>query len=290
MLKSMTGFGKAFCNYGNKKIVIEIKSLNSKQMDVSTHISSLYRENDMLLRNKISKRMNRGKVDFSLYIEDSSDHQTPKINQKIVSDYYNQLKETASQFNQELPTNWLEMVLRLPDVLKTENAVLDEKEWDAVLELLEKAFEQIDLFRIQEGAALQKMFETKIATISSLLLDVEKYEEERIDKIKNRLEENLKKLEDRIKVDRNRLEQEMIYYLEKLDVNEEKVRLRNHLNYFLETIKEPNSGKKLNFITQEMGREINTLGSKSNNSEMQIVVVQMKDELEQIKEQILNVL
>lgn len=290
MLKSMTGFGKAFCDYGNKKIVIEIKSLNSKQMDVSTHISSLYREKDMMLRNIISKRLNRGKVDFSLYIEDSSDHQTPKINQKVVSDYYNQLHETASQFNQELPTNWLEMVLRLPDVLKAENTVLDEKEWDAVLELLDKAFEQIDLFRIQEGAALQKMFETKIATISSLLLDIEKYEEERIDKIKSRLEENLKKLEDRIKIDRNRLEQEMIYYLEKLDVNEEKVRLRNHLNYFLETIKEPNSGKKLNFITQEMGREINTLGSKSNNSDMQIVVVQMKDELEQIKEQILNVL
>lgn len=291
MLFSMTGFGKATCNYKNKKIVIEIKSLNSKQLDISTRIVGLYREKDIEIRNLIAQNLERGKIDLSLYIEDNNSQSTTLLNQNIISNYKNQIEDTCKTLNIKVPDNLIEIILRLPDSLKTESTILEEEEWLAVVELLNNAFSQIKMFRSQEGLSLQNMFISKISNIRHLLEEVELYEKERVEKIRARLEENLKSIEDKISIDRNRLEQEMIYYIEKLDVNEEKVRLRNHLNYFIETMeKEEAPGKKLGFIAQEMGREINTLGSKSNHSEMQILVVKMKDELEQIKEQVLNVL
>ena len=291
MLHSMTGYGKASCEYNNKKIVIEIKSLNSKQLDISTRIAALYREKDIEIRNAIAARLERGKIDFSLYIEDAGSTAATRINQAVVENYRQQITETCNSIGIPVPENMMELILRMPETLKTELSVLDEAEWNAILQLLDQAFAQIEAFRAQEGQSLYNMFCNKINTIGSLLADVEPYEGERIAKIKTRIEEGLKTLEDKIAVDRNRLEQEMIFYIEKLDVNEEKVRLRNHLRYFIETMdKEKAPGKKLGFIAQEMGREINTLGSKSNHSEMQIIVVKMKDELEQIKEQVLNVL
>lgn len=291
MLFSMTGFGKATCNYKNKKIVIEIKSLNSKQLDISTRIVGLYREKDIEIRNLIAQNLERGKIDLSLYIEDNNSQSTTLLNQNIISNYKNQIEDTCKTLNIKVPDNLIEIILRLPDSLKTESTILEEEEWLTVVELLNNAFSQIKMFRSQEGLSLQNMFISKISNIRHLLEEVELYEKERVEKIRARLEENLKSIEDKISIDRNRLEQEMIYYIEKLDVNEEKVRLRNHLNYFIETMeKEEAPGKKLGFIAQEMGREINTLGSKSNHSEMQILVVKMKDELEQIKEQVLNVL
>lgn len=291
MLFSMTGFGKATCNYKNKKIVIEIKSLNSKQLDISTRIVGLYREKDIEIRNLIAQNLERGKIDLSLYIEDNNSQSTTFLNQNIISNYKNQIEDTCKTLNIKVPDNLIEIILRLPDSLKTESTILEEEEWLTVVELLNNAFSQIKMFRSQEGLSLQNMFISKISNIRHLLEEVELYEKERVEKIRARLEENLKSIEDKISIDRNRLEQEMIYYIEKLDVNEEKVRLRNHLNYFIETMeKEEAPGKKLGFIAQEMGREINTLGSKSNHSEMQILVVKMKDELEQIKEQVLNVL
>lgn len=287
MLFSMTGFGKATCNYKNKKIVIEIKSLNSKQLDISTRIVGLYREKDIEIRNLIAQNLERGKIDLSLYIEDNNSQSTTFLNQNIISNYKNQIEDTCKTLNIKVPDNLIEIILRLPDSLKTESTILEEEEWLAVVELLNNAFSQIKMFRSQEGLSLQNMFISKISNIRHLLEEVELYEKERVEKIRARLEENLKSIEDKISIDRNRLEQEMIYYIEKLDVNEEKVRLRNHLNYFIETMeKEEAPGKKLGFIAQEMGREINTLGSKSNHSEMQILVVKMKDELEQIKEQV----
>ena len=291
MLHSMTGYGKASCEYNNKKIVIEIKSLNSKQLDVQTRIAALYREKDIEIRNAIAARLERGKIDLSLYIEDAGSTAATRINQAVVENYRQQIVDTCNTLGMPIPDNMMELILRMPETLKTESAVLDENEWRVILGLLDEAFAQIEAFRIQEGQSLYNMFVGKIDAIGTLLAQVEPYEGERLTKIKSRIEEGLKTLEEKISVDRNRLEQEMIFYIEKLDINEEKVRLRNHLRYFIETMdNEKAPGKKLGFIAQEMGREINTLGSKSNHSEMQIIVVKMKDELEQIKEQVLNVL
>ena len=291
MLHSMTGYGKASCEYNNKKIVIEIKSLNSKQLDVSTRIAALYREKDIEIRNAIAARLERGKIDLSLYIEDAGSTAATRINQAVVENYKQQIVDTCNTLGMSVPENMMELILRMPETLKTEVSVLDENEWRVILGLLDEAFAQIEAFRIQEGKSLYNMFVSKINAIGILLAEVEPYEGERLTKIKSRIEEGLKTLEEKISVDRNRLEQEMIFYIEKLDINEEKVRLRNHLRYFIETMdNEQAPGKKLGFIAQEMGREINTLGSKSNHSEMQIIVVKMKDELEQIKEQVLNVL
>ena len=291
MLHSMTGYGKASCEYNNKKIVIEIKSLNSKQLDVQTRIAALYREKDIEIRNAIAARLERGKIDLSLYIEDAGSTAATRINQAVVENYRQQIVDTCNTLGMPVPDNMMELILRMPETLKTESAVLDENEWRVILGLLDEAFAQIEVFRIQEGQSLYNMFVGKIDAIGTLLAQVEPYEGERLTKIKSRIEEGLKTLEEKISVDRNRLEQEMIFYIEKLDINEEKVRLRNHLRYFIETMdNEQAPGKKLGFIAQEMGREINTLGSKSNHSEMQIIVVKMKDELEQIKEQVLNVL
>ena len=291
MIQSMTGFGKASCEYGNKKIVVEIKSLNSKQLDVSTRISGLYREKDIEIRNELSQKLERGKIDLSLYVDNSGKESVTQINQSVLEAYYEQIRTLSLNLGIEVPTNWFEVLLRLPDTMKTETVEMDDNEWVEIKKTIALAIEQLTEFRIQEGKSLEGVFNAKIAHIGQLLEETAPYEMERVDKIKARLEENLMALSDKIDYDKNRLEQELIFYIEKLDVNEEKVRLRNHLDYFMETMQhEKSPGKKLGFIAQEIGREINTLGSKSNQSEMQKIVVLMKDDLEQIKEQVLNVL
>lgn len=291
MIQSMTGFGKATCEYGSKKIVIEVKSLNSKQLDISTRIANLYREKDIELRNTIAQKLERGKIDFTLSVQDIVAEQTTAINKPLIESYFQQIQDLSKELGINTPSNWMEILLRFPDVLKTEAKTLDEAEWAAVQIALNEAFDKIIAFRKAEGAAMEKMFKEKITRIGELLAEVDVYEQERVAKIKSRLEEDMRSIQDKVTIDKNRFEQEMIFYIEKLDVNEEKVRLKTHLNYFLETMEHGTSqGKKLGFIAQEMGREINTLGSKSNHSEMQKIVVKMKDQLEQIKEQVLNVL
>ena len=291
MIQSMTGFGKATLEYGNKKIVVEVKSLNSKQADVSTRIAPLYREKDIEIRNLLAQRLERGKIDLSLYFDNAGRESTAQINTAVLEAYHRQIEAAAQQLGLAAPQNWFDLLLRLPDALKTETQELDEAEWKAVAQGINAAIDQLQQFRIQEGRALQAVFETKIRNIQNLLAQIDPFEKERVGKIKTRLEENLLALADKVDYDKNRLEQELIYYIEKLDVNEEKVRLANHLDYFLETMAhEKSPGKKLGFIAQEIGREVNTLGSKANHSEMQKIVVKMKDELEQIKEQVLNVL
>lgn len=291
MVQSMTGFGKATCEYGNKKIVVEIKSLNSKQLDVSTRISGLYREKDIEIRNELSQQLERGKIEFALYVDNSGKESVTQINQSVVESYYQQIKQLSVNLGIDVPANWFEVLLRLPDTMKTETIEVEDEEWLEIRKTIALAIAQLKEFRTQEGKSLENVFVSKINHIAELLDEVAPYEQERVEKIKMRLEENLQALSDKIDYDKNRLEQELIFYIEKLDVNEEKVRLKNHLNYFIETMNHENSpGKKLGFIAQEIGREVNTLGSKSNHSEMQKIVVLMKDDLEQIKEQVLNVL
>ncbi|MDO9635201.1 MAG: YicC/YloC family endoribonuclease [Paludibacter sp.] len=291
MVQSMTGFGKATGEYNCKKIVVEVKSLNSKQLDISTRMAGLYRDKDIEIRNEVSQGLERGKIDLALYIENSAKETVTQINQSVVEAYYNQIRSISNQTGIEMPVNWFEIILRLPDVMKTETAELDENEWIEVKKILADAIIQLKSFRIQEGKSLEQVFRNKIGHIAQLLDDITPFEGERIEKIKAKLEENLQNIADKFDYDKNRLEQELIFYIEKLDVNEEKIRLKTHLDYFIETMdKEHAPGKKLGFITQEIGREINTLGSKSNHSEMQKIVVLMKDDLEQIKEQVLNVL
>lgn len=290
MLLSMTGYGKATCRYADKKITVEIKSLNSKQMDINMRLAAVYREKELEIRNLIAQQLERGKVDFALSVEENGASAT-LINPTVVANYYRQMQEIANQLQIPMPSNSFDTILKLPDALKTDNNNITGEEWEAVRQTVLAALTQLTEFRQQEGKALQNMFTQKIDRIGTLLTEVEPYETGRVAKIRNHIEEALKTIADKTAIDHNRFEQELIYYIEKLDVNEEKVRLRNHLKYFAETMeKEHAAGKKLGFIAQEMGREINTLGSKSNQSEMQIIVVKMKDELEQIKEQVLNVL
>lgn len=292
MIQSMTGYGKATAELSDKKINVEIKSLNSKAMDFSTRIAPLYREKEMEIRNEISKVLERGKVDFSLWIEkkDADQLATP-INQEIVESYYRRIKEISASAGIPEPGDWFATLLRLPDVMtKNEAQELSDEEWAIVHTAVCEAINHLVDFRKQEGAALEKKFREKITNIAHLLEAVSPYEKERVVKIKERITDALEKTLS-VDYDKNRLEQELIYYIEKLDVNEEKQRLANHLKYFISTLESGNGqGKKLGFIAQEMGREINTLGSKSNHAEMQKIVVQMKDELEQIKEQVLNVM
>ena len=291
MIQSMTGYGKATAELSDKKINVEIKSLNSKAMDLSTRIAPLYREKEIEIRNEIAKALERGKVDFSLWIDkkDACELVTP-INQDVVVAYYERIRTISETTGIPAPEDWFSTLLRMPDVIKTEAQEVNEEEWNVVEKAIKEAIGHLCDFRIQEGAMLQKLFEQKIANISRLLSEVEPYEKERIEKIKARIMDNLEKIAGQ-DYDKNRFEQEMIYYIEKLDVNEEKNRLDNHLKYYISTMESGHGqGKKLGFIAQEMGREINTLGSKSNHAEMQKLVVQMKDELEQIKEQVLNVL
>lgn len=291
MIQSMTGYGKATAQFGEKKINVEIKSLNSKAMDLSTRIAPLYREKEMEIRNLITQTLERGKVDFSLWVEkDVADTATP-INSALVQNYYNQIKSISEAFNIPVPQDWFATLLRLPDVMtRVDIQELQEEEWVIVRKTIEEALGHLVDFRKQEGMALEKKFNEKLDNIERLLASIEPYEQERVGKIRDRITDALEKTIS-VDYDKNRLEQELIYYIEKLDINEEKQRLTNHLKYFRETMAGGHGqGKKLGFIAQEMGREINTTGSKSNHAEMQNIVVQMKDELEQIKEQVLNVM
>ncbi len=292
MIQSMTGYGKATVELNDKKVNIEIKSLNSKALDLSTRLAPLYREKEMEIRNEIARRLERGKVDFNLWTDkkDAAAMATP-INSELLVSYYKQVKDIHTLTGIPEPEDWFATLMRMPDVLtRIESTELNEEEWTAVYTGIEEAMAQLEAFRRQEGEALEKKFREKIANISRLLNEVEPFEKERVSKIRERIIESLEKVVG-TDYDKNRLEQELIYYIEKLDINEEKQRLANHLNYFLETLSNgKGQGKKLGFIAQEMGREINTLGSKSNHAQMQNIVVQMKDELEQIKEQVLNVM
>lgn len=291
MIQSMTGYGKSTTVFGGKKIHVEIKSLNSKAMDLSTRIAPLYREKEMEIRNLVSQTLERGKVDFSLWVEkDTAEIATP-INVALIENYYNQIKTISDSCNIPLPADWFATLLRMPDVLtRVDVQELEEEEWMVVRKVIEDALTNLTDFRKQEGKALEKKFTEKIDNIERLLKSIEPFEKERVSKVRERITEALEKTLN-TDYDKNRLEQELIYYIEKLDINEEKQRLTNHLKYFRETMAGGHGqGKKLGFIAQEMGREINTTGSKSNHAEMQNIVVQMKDELEQIKEQVLNVL
>ena len=287
----MTGYGKSVVTFNEKKINVEIKSLNSKALDLSTRIAPLYREKEMEMRQMISKALVRGKVDFSIWIEKDASLDATPINSALVENYYHQIKDIAAKTGMPEPQDWFSVIMRMPDVMsKTEAEVLTDEEWAAARGGVEQALQALVEFRKQEGAALYNKFSEKLDNIGSLLASIEPYEKSRVEKIRSRIVEGLKSIPE-IEYDKNRLEQELIYYIEKLDINEEKQRLANHLKYFRETMNDGiGQGKKLGFIAQEMGREINTTGSKSNQAEMQNIVVKMKDELEQIKEQVLNVL
>ncbi len=287
----MTGFGKAEFEVNNKKITIEIKSLNSKQIDINTRIPALYREKDISLRKELSDTLIRGKVDLNIYMENLGEDSNSKINEPILKSYFQQLSKVSNDLNLAIDQSTLQAAIRLPDVVKTQYETLDEEEWGVILQNVKKALSEIDRFRDQEGKALQADIEGNITSISNLLNGIEPFEGQRIESVKQRLKENLESLQLNGNVDKNRFEQELIFYLERLDINEEKVRLANHCSYFLETINLPEpAGKKLGFISQEIGREINTIGSKANDTNIQRIVVNMKDHLERVKEQLLNVL
>jgi uncharacterized protein (TIGR00255 family) len=287
----MTGYGKASAEFQGKKINAEVKSLNSKALDLSTRLAPIYREKEMEVRAFIAQALERGKVEFNLWIEQAESQNAASINGELVANYYKQITDIAEKYDIDEPEDIWTVLMRMPDVLsKTEIQELTEDEWAVAKSVVEKAIQQLADFRKQEGMALQKKFEEKLDNIASLLACIEPYEISRTEKIRQKLIDALQAIPE-VEYDRNRLEQEMIYYIEKLDINEEKQRLSNHLRYFRQTMEEGHGqGKKLGFIAQEMGREINTTGSKSNQAEMQNIVVKMKDELEQIKEQVLNVM
>ena len=292
----MTGYGQSMAEYKGKKIHAEVKSLNSKAMDISTRIAPIYREKEIDIRSLLTTKLERGKVDFTLWIEKDESLSATPINTAIAAEYYKQMRELSREL--DLDTSglqqaheWMKVLMRMPDVMsRNEVEVMDDDEWAVVQTTINEAIDRLIDFRRQEGEALARKFDEKIANITSLLDSIEPYEKERVERIRQRITAGLSSIPE-VEYDRNRLEQEMIYYIEKLDISEEKQRLRNHLKYFVDIMHEGHGqGKKLGFIAQEMGREINTTGSKSNQAEMQNIVVKMKDELEQIKEQVLNVL
>ncbi|MBR1504503.1 MAG: YicC family protein [Prevotella sp.] len=291
MIQSMTGYGKTVVAYKGKKINVEVKSLNSKQLDLTTRIAPLYREKEMEIRQQIAGQVVRGKVEFAIWIEKDAAVEAAPVNTLLMENYLQQLKSFAVQHGVAEGTDWMQLLVRMPDVLtKTEAEVLEDEEWEAVRQGIDDALQALVDFRTQEGAALERKFAEKIDNIERLMGEIEPYEASRVEKIRQRIVDGLKQIPG-AEYDKNRLEQELIYYIEKLDISEEKQRLSNHLRYFRETMADqPGQGKKLGFIAQEMGREINTTGSKSNQAEMQNIVVKMKDELEQIKEQVLNAL
>ena len=291
MIQSMTGYGKAVVTYKEKKIHAEVKSLNSKQLDLNTRIAPLYREKEMEVRQMVAEALIRGKVDMSVWIEKDTVVDATPINATLLENYYQQIQAISEKTGIPVPEDWFYTLLRMPDVLtKTDQEELDEEEWAAAKQAVSEALKNLVDFRIQEGAALQKKSTEKIDNIALLLAEIEPFEKGRVEKIKARIIDGLQQIPG-VEYDKNRMEQELIYYIEKLDISEEKQRLTNHLKYFRDTMNEPaGQGKKLGFIAQEMGREINTTGSKSNQAEMQNIVVKMKDELEQIKEQVLNAL
>ncbi|SHF97431.1 TIGR00255 family protein [Flavobacterium segetis] len=282
----MTGFGKATLQLPTKKITVEVKSLNSKGLDLNVRMPSLYREMELGLRNQIALKLERGKIDFSVFIESTAEQTSTKVNVPIVRGYINQLKEVYADADE---TELMKMAVRMPDTMKVERDEIDENDWIQIQTVIEEALQNILTFRRDEGMSLEKEFQLRIGNIRQYMTEALELDPERVQAIKDRLQTAIAEL--KVNVDENRFEQELIYYLEKLDITEEKVRLTNHLDYFLETINGTEAnGRKLGFITQEMGREINTMGSKSNHAQMQKLVVQMKDELEKIKEQVLNVL
>ena len=291
MIQSMTGYGKAVVAFKEKKIHVEIKSLNSKQLDLNTRIAPLYREKEMEMRQMVAEALIRGKVDMSVWVEKDMAVDPTPINAQLVENYYQQIKTIAEKTGIPAPEDWFYTLLRMPDVMtKTDVEELDDEEWAVVKGGVAEALKNLVDFRTQEGAALQKKFAEKIDNIAKLMGEIEPFEKSRVEKIKARIIDGLQQIPS-AEYDKNRLEQELIYYIEKLDISEEKQRLANHLKYFRDTMNEPaGQGKKLGFIAQEMGREINTTGSKSNQAEMQNIVVKMKDELEQIKDQVLNAL
>lgn len=291
MIQSMTGYGKAVVTYRDKKINVEIKSLNSKAVDISTRIAPIYREKELEIRQIVTKALDRGKIDIAVWVEKDNASDATPINAQLVENYYKQIKAIADNAGIPYPQDWFVTLMRMPDVLqRTETEVLEPEEWEAASRAIDSALKDIIAYRRQEGAALQKKFGEKVDNIESLLNEIGLFEKTRVEKIRARITDALCQIPN-VEYDKNRLEQELIYYIEKLDISEEKQRLANHLDYFRTTMFEDGPiGKKLGFIAQEMGREINTTGSKSNMAEMQNIVVKMKDELEQIKEQVLNAL
>ena len=292
MILSMTGYGKASAVFQGKKIIAEVKSLNSKALDLSTRVAPIYREKEMEIRAMVTEALERGKVEFNLWIEQQEQANACPINGELVAAYYRQMLDISAKHHIPEPDDYWHTLVRMPDVLSRNEMQqeLSEEEWKVAYDVVQSAIDQLVSFRRQEGEALQKKFEEKLDNIAALLASIEPYEKQRVEKIRQRITDGLAAIPD-VQYDQNRLEQEMIYYIEKLDINEEKQRLANHLQYFRRTMEEGHGqGKKLGFIAQEMGREINTTGSKSNQEEMQNIVVKMKDELEQIKEQVLNVM
>jgi uncharacterized protein (TIGR00255 family) len=290
MIQSMTGYGKADCEVNGKKITVEIKSLNSKQLDLSIRMFSAYKDKEMEIRNEILRRIERGKVDLNIYYDSAGNENVLQFNEAAFQSYLVQLNESARRLGIAPPEDPWSLLLKLPEVFKSEILESDDESWTVIRKAVDTAIDHLIEFRIQEGKMLEKVFENKINRIESLLEEVKIYETERVESIRNRIAESLEKIGN-VDYDKNRFEQEMIYYIEKLDINEEKSRLANHCKYFRSTMNDAHGqGKKLGFISQEIGREVNTLGSKSNHTEMQKIVVCMKDELEQIKEQVLNVM
>jgi uncharacterized protein (TIGR00255 family) len=292
MMVSMTGFGKTTCDIDGKSIAIEIKSLNSKQLDIYCRLPNKYKDKDIEIRNIVSSKLKRGKIDIIISLDNVDSATSSKINVALVKDYYDQLKEIDSKLGiQSDDTTLLSTIMRFPEVMKTDKEELEDKEWKIFTGKVEEALEMVDNFRNQEGAALEKDIMARIQLIEDLLVTIQPFENERMQKLREKINSSFNELIDKEKIDTNRFEQEMIYYLERLDITEEKVRLKNHCYFFRDVCKaEDQAGKKLGFIAQEIGREINTIGSKANHSEIQKIVVQMKDELEKIKEQLMNVL
>ncbi len=291
MIISMTGFGREVLEYKNKKISIDVKSLNSKTTDINTRIPGYYKEKELEIRKLLSGQLKRGKIEFCMFVELNGNENVTQINEDVVSNYYSQLKDICDKNSIPMGNDLLSGIIKMPDVMQNKSEDLSDVEWDCVLQTAQKAIEDCKNYRITEGAELEKDVTTNIKSILSLLEEIPKFEAERITVVREKLRHVIDELGQGKKIDENRLEQEIVYYLEKLDVNEEKVRLKKHCEYFLETVKSDEPvGKILAFISQEIGREINTLGSKANHAEMQKVVVMMKDELEKIKEQLLNVL
>ena len=287
----MTGFGKAECECQNRKIVIEIKSLNSKQLDMNARIPSGYREKELAFRTLVSKKLKRGKVDFNISVENSGDASNFSINKALALKYYREMQSLSNEIGENNNVDYLSVIMRLPDVMMSEKEEVNEDEWKLLFGAVEKAIGRLDDFRVEEGQNLHKDLTERTNKIMELLVQVDPYEKLRIENLKVKIKRDLYELTDKDNVDKNRFEQELVYYIDKLDITEEKVRLKKHCEYFLETLDEAVSqGKKLNFIGQEMGREINTMGSKAGDANIQKIVVQMKDELEKIKEQLFNIL
>ena len=290
MLKSMTGFGKAVCETETKKITVEIKSLNSKQADLNIKLPSIYRDKESEIRQEINKQLERGKIDLSVNLESKQFEKQISINKDVIQAYYNELKPIYDSFETNQTPDWMSIIMRMPDTLSQQANEIDENEWKSISETITLAIKQLVEFRLNEGKVLETELLMRIHNIESLFKEIEVFEPLRTEIVKNRLKQNLTELLGKEGFDKNRFEQELIYYLEKMDFTEEKVRLSNHCIYFKETCNEDNPGRKLGFITQEIGREINTLGSKANQSDIQRLIVQMKDELEKTKEQLLNIL